>query len=98
MEHLANNQDDLYILGQPPEDADVVAEAFQENMLVVIAPADHPLAKKKKISLKLLAKEPFLLREQGSGTRMAIERLFGESGLKIKCVWSLEATKRLNKQ
>ena len=84
LERLARNQDDLYILGQPPVDADVVAEAFLENNLVVIAPANHPLAKKKKIPLERLAKEPFLLREPGSGTRMATERKFDESGLKLK--------------
>jgi len=84
LERLASNLDDLYILGQPPVDADVVAEAFLQNNLVVIAPADHPLAKKKKIPLELLAKEPFLLREPGSGTRIATERLFDELGLKLK--------------
>ena len=84
LERLTANQDDLYILGQPPEDADVVAEAFLENNLVVIAPANHPLAKKKRIPLERLAKEPFLLREPGSGTRMAIERQFGELGPRLK--------------
>jgi LysR family transcriptional regulator, low CO2-responsive transcriptional regulator len=84
LERLANNQDDLYILGQPPEDADVVAEPFLENNLVVIAPANHPLANKKRIPLERLAREPFLLREPGSGTRMATERQFAESGLKLK--------------
>jgi LysR family transcriptional regulator, low CO2-responsive transcriptional regulator len=84
LERLANNLDDLYILGQPPVDADVVAEAFLENMLVVIAPANHALARKKKIPLERLAQEPFLLREPGSGTRIATERLFGELGLKLK--------------
>jgi len=81
---LAGNQDDLYILGQPPVDADVVAEAFLENLLVVIAPANHALAKMKKIPLERLAKEPFLLREPGSGTRIVTERLFNELGLKLK--------------
>jgi LysR family transcriptional regulator, low CO2-responsive transcriptional regulator len=84
LDRLANNLDDLYILGQPPADADVVEEAFLENFLVVIAPANHPLAKKKKIPTEMLANEPFLLRETGSGTRMATERLFDELGLKIK--------------
>ncbi len=84
LERLAGNQDDLYILGLPPADADVVAEAFLENMMVVIAPANHPLASKKKITLERLALEPFLLRESGSGTRMVTERLFEESGLKLR--------------
>ncbi len=84
LERLASNLDDLYILGLPPVDVDVVAEAFLENNLVVIAPANHPLAKKKRIPLERLVKEPFLLREPGSGTRMATERKFDESGLKLK--------------
>jgi DNA-binding transcriptional LysR family regulator len=84
LERLAGNQDDLYILGLPPADADVVAEAFLENNMVVIAPANHPLASKKKIPLEVLSKDPFLLREPGSGTRMATERKFEESGLTLK--------------
>jgi len=84
LERLANNMDDLYILGQPPLNVDIEAEAFLENYLVVIAPVNHPLAKKKKIPLERLAEEPFLLREAGSGTRIATERLFEELGLKIR--------------
>jgi DNA-binding transcriptional LysR family regulator len=83
LDRLANNLDDLYILGLPPADADVVEEAFLENFLVVVAPANHPLSKKKKIPIELLCREPFLLREKGSGTRIATERLFEEAGYKI---------------
>jgi len=83
LERMEKNLDDLYILGQPPDDLDVVAEAFLENNLDVIAPANHPLAGKKNISLTELSHEPFLLREKGSGTRIAIERVFEEAGLKI---------------
>jgi len=84
LERLADNQDDLCILGQPPDELDAVAEPFLENPLVVLAPANHPLARKKKIPLARLAEEPFLLREPGSGTRMAVERQFAEHGLKMK--------------
>lgn len=84
LERLADNQDDLYILGQPPEDIDAVAEPFLENPLVVLAPANHPLAGRKKIPLKRLAEEPFLMREPGSGTRKAVERLFANRELALK--------------
>lgn len=84
LERLADNQDDLYILGQPPEDLDAVAEPFLDNPLVVLAPAGHPLAGKKKIPLARLAQEPLLLREPGSGTRKALERLFADHGLKLQ--------------
>jgi len=84
LERIAENEDDLYIFGQPPEGLDAVAEPFMENPLVVLAPAGHPLAGKKKIALAELAREPFLLREPGSGTRMAIERLFAEHKLSLR--------------
>ncbi|MDA8260385.1 MAG: LysR family transcriptional regulator [Betaproteobacteria bacterium] len=81
---LADNLDDLYILGQPPEEIDVIAQPFMDNPLVVLAAPGHPLAGKKKIPLKRLAQEPWLMREPGSGTRKAIERLFAEHGLEIR--------------
>ena len=48
--------------------------------LVVLAAPDHPLAKARHIPLSRLADEPWLLREPGSGTRKAAERLFAENG------------------
>lgn len=81
---LADNLADLYILGQPPEDIEVVAKSFMRNPLVVLAAPDHPLAGQKDIPLDVLAKEPWLLREPGSGTRMAVERLFAEEGLDLR--------------
>ena len=81
---MADNPDDLYILGQPPEDIDVVATPFMENPLVVLAPPGHPLAGKKNIPLKRLAEEPWLMREAGSGTRIAIEKLFAGKGVELR--------------
>lgn len=78
---IANNLDDLYFLGQPPDEIDVVAQPFMDNPLVVLAPPDHPLAHEKNIPISRLAKEPWLMREPGSGTRKAVERLFDEHGL-----------------
>lgn len=83
LERLSGNEDDLYVMGVPPEDASVVAEAFFENVLVIVAPVDHPLAQRKRISLKTLAKEPFILREPGSGTRLLLENIFKEHKLAL---------------
>ncbi len=83
LERLATNEDDLYIMGVPPEAAGVIAEPFFENILVVIASADHPLAQRKRIPLKALEKEPFILRESGSGTRLLLENMFKQHKLKL---------------
>jgi DNA-binding transcriptional LysR family regulator len=78
---LEHNERDLVIMGQPPAGMEVTAEAFMENPLVMIAPADHPLVDEKNISLDHFANEQFVVREQGSGTRYAIERFFEQYGV-----------------
>ncbi len=83
LQRLVENLDDLYILGQPPENLDVHSQPFLENPLVVVAPRSHPLAKRKRIPLKQLSEEPFLMREAGSGTRIAAQRLFDEHGIRL---------------
>jgi DNA-binding transcriptional LysR family regulator len=80
---LMENRNDLVIMGQPPEGMDLVAEHFLENPLVVIAPPDHPLAAEKRIPPERLREETFLVREQGSGTRSAMERYFAANDLRL---------------
>jgi DNA-binding transcriptional LysR family regulator len=84
LQRLSENADDLYVLGQPPEHMDVLAEAFLDNPLVVVAPHEHPLAHERKITLTRLADEFFLIREPGSGTRLATENHFKEHDLELK--------------
>lgn len=81
---MADNLDDLYLLGTPPEEIDVVAMPIMDNPIVVLAPPDHPLAGARRIPLERLAGEPWIMREAGSGTRKAIERLFLTRGLEIR--------------
>ena len=81
VERLQNNQDDFVVMGQVPDHMALTVRPFMENILVPIAHPDHPLAKEKAIPLERFAAEKFLMRESGSGTRAAIERLFSEHGL-----------------
>jgi len=80
---LANNEIDMAIMGLPPRELDTVSEVFAEHPLVIIAPPDHPLADREFIAPEELAKETFLIREQGSGTRGAMERFFAEKGVTL---------------
>lgn len=80
---LSANEDDLYIMGQVPEELPVDEHPFLENVLVVVAHPSHPLAHEKVITLEQLAQERFVGREAGSGTRKAVEEMFEKRGLKI---------------
>ncbi len=84
LERLSENLDDLYILSQPPDNSEVQCYPFLENPLVVLAPHNHPLAKEKQIPIQRLDGEPFIMREPGSGTRKAVQKLFDEHGVKVK--------------
>jgi LysR family transcriptional regulator, low CO2-responsive transcriptional regulator len=81
---LSANDVDLALMGRPPDDGELVAHAFADHPLVVIAPPDHPLARRRSVPLETLAKETFLVREPGSGTRSALERFFSERSLPLK--------------
>lgn len=78
---LEANADDLYVMMMPPAGDHLVAVPFLENPLVPVADIDHPLAGKEGIPVARLARERFVLREAGSGTRMACEEFFREHGL-----------------
>jgi DNA-binding transcriptional LysR family regulator len=82
LERIASYEDDLYIVGQPPQEIEVEAYPLVPNPLVVMASRDHPLVGQPNIPLKRLLEEPFVLREPGSGTRDALLRLIAEKGLK----------------
>jgi len=76
VERLRQNLDDFYIMSQPPVDIDLEDRVFLANPLLLIAPSGHPLAGAERISAAELGTQSFVLRERGSGTRMACERHF----------------------
>ncbi len=76
LERLKSNQDDLLIMGQVPSEIAVEAHPFIDNEMVVVAPPGHGLLSAQNIPLARLAKERFLVREPGSGTRLTVDRLF----------------------
>jgi DNA-binding transcriptional LysR family regulator len=83
LQMLDDNEADIVLMGQPPEDADLIAEAFLDNPLVVIAPPGHPLAGKPRVTMAELNLETFIMREQGSGTRTSVERFLADHGVSI---------------
>jgi DNA-binding transcriptional LysR family regulator len=84
LQRLAANQDDLYIMGQPPEHMDVVCEDFADNPLVLVAPPNHPLVGRRRIAPAQLSPEPFIMREPGSGTRLTAEKFFAAHGVTLR--------------
>jgi len=95
MERLLNNEDDFVIMGQIPQDDNLEAYPFLNNIIGIIAPANHPLANKKNIPLEELVNERFLNREIGSGTRYVFDKLLENRGLKIEPYMELGSSEAL---
>ena len=92
---LAENTTDLTMLLRPPENLDTVAEAFAPQPHVIIAAPEHGLVRKRHISLQGLANEAFIVREQGSDTRLAMEELLAEFRVKFNITMEIKSTETI---
>ena len=79
---LQGNEVDLAVMGRPPRELDTRAEPFAAHPHAVIAAAGHRLAHAESIPPAALAGEGFIVREEGSGTRAAMEQFFREHALR----------------
>jgi DNA-binding transcriptional LysR family regulator len=59
-------------------------EKYGEDQIIVVGPPNHPLVGKKKVNLEGLSKEPWIIREEGSGTQMAVEKALRKEGTGLK--------------
>ncbi len=76
IEALRNHSLDMALMGRPPRDLPVRSQIFGDHPLVIVAPPDHPLAARRDITRQEIARERFLVREPGSGTRISLEIFF----------------------
>lgn len=90
IDRLQRNVDDIAVMMLPPDNMPLDRAPFLDNPLIIVAPTNHPLATaEKRSALSRLAKERWLLREAGSGTRMAAEQFFVEHSFEPNVAMSL---------
>ncbi|MBC7456354.1 MAG: LysR family transcriptional regulator [Massilia sp.] len=95
---LARHEIDLAIMGTPPREMRTNAARFARHPMGFVASPGHPLMKKKNVSLADVVQANLMVRERGSGTRTAVEKLFKEGGHALNFgseVSSNEAIKRM---
>ncbi len=76
VQRLRDHLDDLYIMSQPPRDMDLRDDILMPNPIVLIAAEQDPLVGRASLKLRDLHGQRFILREKGSGTRMAADAHF----------------------
>lgn len=60
----------------------ITKKLISDELSLIVSP-EHSWVKKKEVSIADLIKEPFILREAGSGTRQMIEKILGRHGVTI---------------
>ena len=92
---LSRNEVDLVIMGRAPHNLDCEATAFATNPMGIVCAPDHPLSRRKRVQFEMLKEYGFVVREQGSGTRAAMERLFGQHEIPLKVVMEMPSNETI---
>ena len=79
---VENNDIDLGVVEAPVMNKNLVVENCRNDRLVAVVYPAHELASKKKIMVQDLVTQPYIAREEGSGTREVIEEYLAGTGMK----------------
>lgn len=86
---------DLVVMGRAPAGLDCVATPFATNPLAIVAAPQHSLVRRKTLPFSVLGEHRFVVREEGSGTRAAMERLFAEHQTPLNTVMSMPSNETI---
>jgi DNA-binding transcriptional LysR family regulator len=90
VQQIREGRVDAGLLTLPVEGSDLITvPVLREELLLVTTPS-HPLARRRRVAPKDLARLPFVLFEQGSATRKVIDRFFAAEGLEPTIVMDTE--------
>ncbi|MDI3324516.1 LysR family transcriptional regulator [Pontibacterium granulatum] len=84
LQRLNDNNDDLVIMGLVPSDKPLTSLPFLNNELVPVVPAGHPLLQMPQVTAQEFLDSQLLLRETGSGSRLALEQHCQQHRLRLK--------------
>lgn len=83
LEMLNAGMIDFGIISEMPGKSKFSVEPLISDELCVICSSEHPLSKYKSVSIYDVIKEPFVIREEGSSTRVIIEKFLAEHGISV---------------
>jgi DNA-binding transcriptional LysR family regulator len=81
LDRLVKHQYDVGLVGGIAHTERLEFAPFAADELVLVAPPGHPVTRAGEVGPEELRRYPFVLREEGSGTRAAAERALQQVGL-----------------
>jgi LysR family transcriptional regulator, low CO2-responsive transcriptional regulator len=92
---LQNNEVDIAVMGRPPKELQTRAEPFAAHPHVFVSVPGHPLSQRGPLNVEDLRPYDFIVREQGSGTRAAMERFFEDARVEPRLTMQLDSNETL---
>ena len=92
---LHANEVDIAIMGRPPKELATRAEPFAAHPHVFVAPVDHPLAHAGHLPVQALSGQGFIVREQGSGTRAALEKFLQSAHIELRVTMEMASNETI---
>jgi DNA-binding transcriptional LysR family regulator len=82
--HIIAGDLEFGLVGAETSDSRLTQERLVEDEMKLIVPAAHPWAKRRRVGIDSLAREPFIGREQGSGTLTSVGKALTAAGSGIE--------------
>jgi DNA-binding transcriptional LysR family regulator len=82
--HVLEGRVEFAMTGAKMNHRSLQYEKYTEDEIIVASPPGHFLSRKKKVDFEDLMKEPWIIREEGSGTQMAVENALGKRGKSLR--------------
>lgn len=92
---LHANEVDIAIMGRPPKEIATRVEPFAAHPHVCVAPVNHPLALAGHVPATLLQDHGFIVREQGSGTRAALEKFLLNEHVELRVIMEMASNETI---
>ena len=87
---VRTGQADLALLTLPVDDPALTSVPVLREELMLVMPANHPLASKDSVGVEALVGQPFIVFEQGSNTRRTLDEFFVREQIKPRIVTESE--------
>jgi DNA-binding transcriptional LysR family regulator len=84
VQYVLQDNVEFGIIGAKMNHPSLHYEKYEVDEIIVVAPPDHPLIRKRRVTVEELLKEPWIIREDGSGTQMAVEKALRKKGKSLK--------------
>jgi LysR family transcriptional regulator, low CO2-responsive transcriptional regulator len=95
VELMRQGEVELAIMGRPPKEWATRAEPFALHPHVLVTATDHPFTRLERVPTQALLREGFIMREEGSGTRAALEEYLQAHHLSVRAVMQMSSNEAI---